>query len=34
MFVHNVVINDIILAWNAKMRWIKIAVIFIWIDLV
>ena len=32
MFVQNIVINDIILAWNAKMRWIKIAVISFWID--
>ena len=32
MFVQTVVINNKILAWNAKMRWIKIAVLFIWID--
>ena len=32
MFVQNAVTNDISLAWTAKMRWIKIAVIFVWID--
>ena len=32
MFVQNVVINNKTLAWNAKIRLIKIAVIFIWID--
>ena len=32
MFVQIVVINNKILAWNAKIGWIKIAVIFIRID--
>ena len=31
MFVQNVIKNKI-LGLNAKMSWIKIAVIFIWID--